>query len=394
MPPARFDLHETYETAEVLFPVARPDSAQAKSHIDKPNTSKKILIQNKPKKQTVMKLHTYAFLAALAACGAASAQTTAYTTPVGYVSIPMAPGQFTFGGLTMHAPTLAAGILASSTSTSVTASGSIDFSALLTSGVIYILELPDGTVQEVSSWSGATLNTPEDISASVTGGVTTFKLRASATVSSIFGASNSAGLTSSSDGDATTVDNVIVYTAPGVSVNIYYFDANGNGIRDEADFDGWYTAGGDPADNQVIPYADGFLVQRVGGDPRTLVVSGEVKTDPTKSVLGSGFNFLSSVSPTGLTLLQSGLQQHISTSADGDSTTVDNVVVDVAGTLTNTYFFDANQNSILDEADFDGWYTAGGDPANELSLEGGFYIINLGAPKTYTISVPASYSSL
>ena len=187
---------------------------------------------------------------------------------------------------------------------------------------------------------------------------------------------------------------MIVYTAPGASVNIYYFDANGNGTRDEADFDGWYTAGGDVADNQVIPYADGFLVQRVAGDPKTLVVTGEVKKEPTKSVLGSGFNFLSSVAPAGLTLLESGLHQSISTSADGDSTTVDNVVLDVAGIQTNAYFFDLNQNGVIDEADGDAWYTAGGDPANSFTLEGGFYIINVGSAKPYKISVPTSYSNL
>jgi hypothetical protein len=142
-----------------------------------------------------MKLNTYAFLAAALACGVANAQ-TAYTTPVGYVSIPMAPGQFTFGGLTLQSATVAAGVLSSSSASSVTASGSIDFTALLTPGSVYILELPDGTIQEVTSWSGATLNTPEDISGVVTAGVTTFKLRQWATVAPVFGLSNSAGLTS------------------------------------------------------------------------------------------------------------------------------------------------------------------------------------------------------
>jgi len=337
---------------------------------------------------------TYSLLAAAAACGMAQGQTTAYTTPVGYVTVPMSPGQFTFGGLTLQSQSVAAGVLSSSTATSVTASGGIDFTALLTPGTIYILELPDGTIQEVSSWNGATLNTQENVSASVVNGTTTYKLRPCATVASVFGLNNTAGLTSSQDGDASTVDNVIVYTAPGISTNIYYFDANGNGSRDEADFDGWYTAGGEPADNQVIPYADGFLVQRVAGSLKTLVVTGEIKTSPTKSVLGSGFNFLSSVSPAGLTLIQSGLHQHISTSSDGDSTTVDNVVVNVAGNQTNVYFFDLNQNGVIDAADGDAWYTAGGDPANDFALEGGFYIINVGAAKPYTISVPTSYSNL
>ncbi len=345
--------------------------------------------------QTVMKTKIpYSLILAAASCGLAIGAETAYTTPVGYVSTVMAPGQFTFGGLTVHQPSVAAGVLASSTSGSVTAAGSLNFTTLLTAGSIYILELPDGTIQEISSWSGATLNTPDNVSSFVTNNVTTFKLRPCATVATVFGLSNSSGLTSSATGDPTTVDNVIVYTAPGVSVNIYYFDANSNGIRDLVDGDGWYTAGGDVADNQTIPYPDGFLVQRVAGVSKTLTVSGEVKTEATKSMLGAGFNFLSSVAPAGLTLLQSGLQNFISTSATGDPLTVDNVVLDVAGTQTNTYFFDANQNGTIDAIDGDGWYTAGGDLADAFVLSPGFYISNLGAAKPYKISVPQSYDNL
>lgn len=50
MAPARFDLHETYETAEVLYLVRNTNAHQSKPHIDKPNTSKTILNQNKPNK--------------------------------------------------------------------------------------------------------------------------------------------------------------------------------------------------------------------------------------------------------------------------------------------------------------------------------------------------------
>jgi hypothetical protein len=336
---------------------------------------------------------SYSLIAAAMACGFANGQTTAYTTPVGYASTVLTAGQFTFCGLTLQNSATSAGLLTGSTSNTVSAS-SINFTTSLTPNTVYILELPDGTVQEISSWSGSTLNTPEDISAFVTNGVTTFKLRSSATVSSIFGLDNSVGLTSSADGDPSTVDNIIVFTAPGVSVNIYYFDANSNGIRDLADGDGWYTAGGDAADNLTIPYPDGFLVQRVAGTSKTLVVSGEVKTTPTKSALGAGFNFLSSVAPAGLTLLGSGLQNYISTSADGDPSLVDNVILGVAGVQTNTYFFDANSNGTVNVEDGDGWYTAGGEAADAFSLDGGFYIQNLGAAKPYKISVPANYNSL
>ena len=343
-----------------------------------------------------MKTYYSILLAAFAASGLAHGAATAYTTPVGYVSTVMAPGQFTYVGITLQKPVLAAGVLSGSTSGSVTAGGTTppDFGTLLSSGSTYILELPDGTIQEVISWSGSTLNTPDDISSLVTNNVTTYKVRLCDTVSSVFGSANSSGLKSSTDGVAATVDNVIVYTSPGASVNIYFYDANDNGLRDEVDGDGWYTADGLIADNQTIPYPDAVIVQRVAGVAKTLTVTGEVKIAPTKSILGSGYNFLSSIAPVGMTLKTSGISGYISTSADGIAATVDNLVLDVAGTSTTTYFYDANQNSIVDVADGDGWYTADGIPADDFVLAGAFYINNIGSSKPYKISIPGFYSNL
>jgi hypothetical protein len=53
-----------------------------------------------------MKALTYSLFAAAAACCFASAQTTAYTTPVGYVTETLAPGRFNLVGLTVHNPTV------------------------------------------------------------------------------------------------------------------------------------------------------------------------------------------------------------------------------------------------------------------------------------------------
>lgn len=340
-----------------------------------------------------MKL-TYSLLAAAFACGFASAQTTAYTTPVGYVNTNLKAGQYSFLGLTLVKPTLAAGVVASATATSVTVAAGVDFTTLLTAGSTYILELPDGTVQEITSWSGSTLTTPENVSGFITPNVTTYKIRLCDTVSTVFGNANSVGLKASNDGDPTTADNLYVFSAPGVSTSVYYFDLDGDGIRDTEDGDGWYTGGGDPADNLVIPYPDAVIVQRLAGTDKTITISGELKTTPTKSVIGSGYNFLSSVAPVGLTLSTSGLSSYVTSSADGDPATCDNLIIDVSGVQTTVYFFDLNQNGTVDVADGDGWYTGGGDPADSYPLEGGFYIVNIGAAKAYKLNVPASYSGL
>ena len=77
---------------------------------------------------------------ALLAPGALFAQTTAKTTPVGYVTTEnLAQDQYNLVGITVHNPTVAAGVLSAESDTAVTTTG-VDFTTLLTSGSTYILE--------------------------------------------------------------------------------------------------------------------------------------------------------------------------------------------------------------------------------------------------------------
>jgi hypothetical protein len=324
---------------------------------------------------------SYSLLLAAAACGVAVGQTTAYTTPVGYVTETLRPNQYNLIGLTLQNPTVSAGVVASATSNSVTVTGAT-FSSLLTAGQTYILELADGTIQEVAAWTDTVLSTPENISSKITAGTTEFKLRKAATVSSVFGAQNSAGLKASPDGDPTTADNLVISTDSGL-LTVYFFD-------DGAGTTGWYDASGNPADSVVLPYSDGFFVQRVSGSDINLVVSGELKKAPTSTVISPGYNYLSGVSPagTGLTLATSGLADYISRSADGDASTVDNVLLPTSGgSYTNCYFFD-------DGAGTTGWYDASGNPADTSNISSGFLIYNVGETKSLKISVPSSYATL
>ncbi|MCX6876502.1 MAG: hypothetical protein NTW21_22240 [Verrucomicrobia bacterium] len=323
----------------------------------------------------------YSLIAAALACGFASAQTTAYTTPVGYVTHTLVPGQYNLIGLTLQNPTAVAGVLTAETGGipgSVSASA-VNFDTALTAGKTYILELPDGTVQEITAWSGSTLTTPDDITAHVVPDTTTFALRPAATVSSIFGAANSAGLTPSPDGDLTNADAVLLSTPSGL-LTIYYYN-------DGAGTEGWLTDTGDLAADIVIAYPDGLFVQRAGGSNINLVVSGEVKKVATSGVLASGYNYMCEVAPVGLTLDTSGLSAFI-TGSDS-ATTADNVLLPTtpAGSYVTCYFYD-------DGAGTTGWLTDTGDLAGELPLTPGFLIYNLGADKPVTVSVPAFYSTL
>lgn len=321
--------------------------------------------------------------AALLAPGALFAQTTATTTPVGYVTEVLQPGMYNLVGLSLQNAAVASGVLTASASDSVSASA-FNFTTLLTAGKTYILELNNGTVQEITSWTATTLNTPDNISSQVTNNTTAFKLREAETVSSVFGATNSVGLTPSVDGGLDSADKIVISTSSGLVTIYYYNDGEGT--------EGWFTDVGDPAENIVLSYPDGFFVQRAAGEGNlNLVVSGEVKTKATSGVLVPGYNYLASVTPsgTGLTLATSGLKNYLTASADGDPSTADNVFLPLAdGSYTTCYYFN-------DGAGTEGWYTASGDPADDLSLTSGYLIYSLSETvKPYTVSVPTAFDSL
>lgn len=322
----------------------------------------------------------YSLILAAAATGLAHGAATAYTTPVGYVSKALVPNGFSFVGLTVHNPVISSGVIDAKSANSITDTG-MNFTTLLTAGMTYVLELDNGIIQEVTTWnSSGVLNLPEDITASVTNGTTTYKLRKASTISDIFGATNSAGLAPDTDGDFLTLNDLIfVIGAGGAAKAVYYYN--------DGSTTGWFDADGNDGANIPIVYSDGFYVKRGAGTSINLVTSGEVKTKPTKNVLIPGFNFLSSVSPTGLTLGTSGLQNFISPDTIGDYQTVDNVYLPQPnGSFKIAYYFNDGSTT--------GWFDADGNDATNLALQGDFLILNRGIAKSYTISVPTSYSSL
>jgi hypothetical protein len=197
-------------------------------------------------------------------------------------------------------------------------------------------------------------------------------------VNDVFGANNSAGL-KSTDSDIQSADVVYLVGAGGAVTPVYYYDDGAEAT--------WYTAGGDAAGDLPIVYGDGFYIGRVAGDPINLVVSGEVKKAPTSGVINPGWNYLSSVAPVGTTLGNSGLKDFL-TPTDSDYLTVDNVYIpNPDGSFTIAYYYDDGTEAT--------WYTAAGDSAENLALQGGLLIFSRSASaKSYTLSVPAAYGSL
>ncbi len=321
----------------------------------------------------------YSLILAAAASGMAFGAETAYTTPVGYVTQALPANQFTLAGLTVQQPTKAAGIIdAESASPKSVTDNEVNFTTLLTAGATYILELPNGTIQEITAWSGSVLTTPDDITAFVVPGTTTYKLRKASTVSDVFGATNTvAALTSGTD--ANLCDKLLIPNANNGFDTVFYYN-------DGAGTEGWLDGDSNLAADKPMPYVDGFYVQRVAGTAKSMVISGEVKTKATSGVLVAGYNYLNSVAPAGLTLDGSNLKAFVSQGTD--ASTVDNVLLPTAlGGYTTCFYYN-------DGAGAEGWLDGDSNLAGGFLLEDGFLIFNRGSVKPYTLSVPSTYSSL
>jgi hypothetical protein len=375
-----FSTYETYESAEVPCLEIFPHSPQAVRIDNQTPRLKHNPEKTKPNPNPVMKPYTYSLLAAALACGMAQGAATAYTTPVGYVTQTLKPDIANLIGLTVHSPTVAAGVIDAESSSSVT-DNEVNFTTLLTGGTTYVLELPGGVIQEVTSWTAGTLNTPQDITASVTPLTTAYKLRKASTVADVFGATNSAGILSTATGDASTCDNVLLVNASGTAFDtVFYFD--------DGTATGWYDLDFNEVSNRAIVYTDGLYVRRLAGSDINLVISGEVKTTPTTTVLIPGNNFAGSVYPAGSTLANSGISASLIPSTDGSTDSCDIVLLPKADGSYGTYFF-------FNDGTASGWYDLDFNDSNATELTSGLVVQSKSlVNKNATLSAPPSYSSL
>ena len=329
-----------------------------------------IKIQTNP----VMKTQIYSILAAAAACGMAFGQTTAYTTPVGFVTEPLKGGQFNLLGLTVHTPSISAGVIDAKTTASVT-DNEVNFTTLLTVGATYVLELDGGVIQEVTGWSGSTLNTPADISTFVTNGTTKYKLRKAPTVGDLFGPTNSAGLQATPDGDFATADIIYIPNGTGGFKQVFYDNST----------PGWVDLLFNDSTNFPIVYTDGVLIQRKGGD-KNLTFSGEVKKTPTVLVTESQFTYVGGVYPAGSTLGNSNLSASVQKTPDGDFNTADLIYLPNGLGGYKVAFYD---NSTP------GWVDLTFNDLTNEPLKSGFIIQRRSAtPYNINLTPPSFYPSL
>ena len=217
----------------------------------------------------------YSLLAAIAACGLASAQ-TAVTTPVGYLTTEIYGNTSagSGGAATLVAPTLLNPVSFAS-STSVAPS---DDTATFTGGVptdldgTYLLEITEGAFE--GWWTTVVSSTSTSIVVfdDFPGGLpadTKVSVRKFNTISGVFGAENSANL------GASDFIEILDPITQATTVVVYA--------------DGWFDLASEaPAEDYIIYPGTAVRVIVQGEDPLTLVTTGEVKTTKTQVDLFEG----------------------------------------------------------------------------------------------------------
>ena len=245
-----------------------------------------------------MKKTIYSFIAAAAACGFAGAQTTAYTTPVGYMTIPI-PGtggvgtsrlQIANQGLLPNGPAAAGGgaTVSFSGTTLTDTAGAFTPSAFVNGSIdSHVLEITSaGLLQGALSWISAntatTITTDDDLSGAGSGA--SYRVWKAYTMATLFG-DPPAPTVLGGGADGVSADTVQILDPVSNTYTSFFYKNSGKGGT------GWRSSDvgiASPKDTAIFPN-DGMVILRKQSGPGSLVVSGSVKTGATSvRVEGNG----------------------------------------------------------------------------------------------------------
>ena len=332
------------------------------------------------------------------AISSAAAQTA--SRPVGYETLNYGAG-FTPLGLRLHEAPVTSGVIASVEVDSITVTGA-DFTALLTDGTDYILEIEDGSgiIQVVNTWAGEAITTPSDLSAEVAAGAA-FTIRPVATLNSVFGSTTEEVKLVSGGGNVGSADQIWLSDGSG-GYDKYYFDdfAPPNFNPSWAQIDVTNVNGSFAVDGSTINlvYADGIVINSQEGGSH--VVTGSVKLGSTELALLDGFTAVSSVAPAGQTLSSafgSTVEGVALVQGGGNVGSADQVWIQQPDGSYTQYYFDAFAPpnfepswAQIDVTDANGSFEVDG---SEIDLPAG-YVVSSQTGGNITQGVPSFYATL
>ena len=316
----------------------------------------------------------------LASVAAVSGQSVV-TEPVGFTTLtvaakPPASRGFTYVALNMFRPTAYRSIVptvsASGSNTVLTFPASSfttsQFAAGTAPNYSHFVEITNGTgagiLADISANDTSTITLTEDISAMVTAGTTSIRVRPHWTFATALGANNSAGFQGSNtptNADALSLLN----GATGVFTSYFYSTTNNR----------WQHGGADGS-NDIIRPDQCIQVERKVTSPVSFTLVGEVKLGPTEIMIQGGvspqnFNLASNPYPlNSVTLAASGLYTgNPSTGVVGSNTATNadtlGILNPATGLITN-YFYSTVNNR---------WQSGGADASTVVIPEGAGVLI-------------------
>ncbi|MCF7676323.1 MAG: hypothetical protein K9N23_02065 [Akkermansiaceae bacterium] len=306
-----------------------------------------------------MKPLRYSLIVAALACGFASGQTTAYTTPVGYTTTTVYAA---FGAGSpknnviapdLQQPASWTGTVSSIAGDVVTIDGTVTAGAYNAPsfgyGIAYsyFMETADGYYAHVASNTESDITVEGGMGAQYTVGEQV-TIRPHVTIADYFGAANEAGLLADPGGDAATADNIILIDEiNGGTLTVMASDALGGT---------WITDAFEDAAGVPIYPDQGVQVLRRGLTPLSLVFAGEVDVNGRQIEVTSGVQIRPYVLPVATTLTDLGLYTGdaatgVVGSPSGDSGEADQITVLVDGIPSNYFYSEVDLTG-----DGPGWY--------------------------------------
>ena len=237
----------------------------------------------------------------------------------------------------------------------------IDFSTVLDADTTYVLEIENATgpLQIIDTFSGSTLTTQDDLTASAAVGVS-YTIRPIATIESVFGADNSAGLISGPN----TTAAATIFIPDGTGGFRQFFFAGANLLESTADGVALATAG-----DIELPHDTGFAITSPAAD--SFVVAGDLKVTNTSFPLSVGFNPLASAFPVDATIASVFGADNSAGLTVGPNTTAADTIFVPDGNGGFSQFFFAPGNTLLQN-------NPTGNPslatATEISLSDGYFV--------------------
>jgi len=303
-------------------------------------------------------------------CAMVSHAQSVSSTPVGYVTLTINGAGFTAISNPLENAVIYSGTASSVSGATITTSFTMTSNEVGTSDAqgnsSYYVQISDGTILDIISNTDSVLTVSTDVTSliNIDDEITIKKYT---TLSDLFGATNSAGL--SAGADAGSSDTIFIMSSDGAGAysSYYYQDDPFDGFFGG---DGWRALGDNSTDvgNVIIAPDDGIIVKRDAATDLSVVVSGTVNAIQHNRTLPQGFSLVAYPFPVETSLDDSGIYSASNGYVSGPDAGTSDIVYVLApnGSYTSYYRQDDPFNGFFGG---DGWRMLGDNSTDAGSFK-------------------------